>query len=100
MAKELVFLQIGEYRSPENFLGKIDLLIQVPLKEKTTVGEILDVVEGLFDGNVENVAAFNKFGSENFSLVSNKTNFMEHHGFKPEPGLKLYAIFNLKTIEP
>ncbi|MCE7039177.1 hypothetical protein [Dyadobacter sp. CY312] len=98
MAKELVFLQIGEYRSPENFLGKIDLLIQYPLNEKTTVLTVLALLEENLDRAGIEDEVLDKHVEENYPDIKNGDLFMDHHGFKPEPGIRLYAIFDLKTI--
>lgn len=96
MLKELVFLKIGEHCEPHNFLAKIEHLIQIQITETTPVDYVLDEIERIVE-NGESILAIRKYGLELEHRPGDT--FMALHGFIPEPGVKLFAIFNLRTVE-
>ena len=97
MKKDLIFVGIHEFRRAENFLFPVGELIQIPLSEKTTLRSVYDQLEKHLEGDELGEAACRYYMKLVGSFNPRET-FFKAHFFEPEPGIKLFAVYNLKKL--
>lgn len=96
--KELIYLQTGELRSQGSFIGRVEELIQIPVNHKTKVKDVHKKLIEIMDKECD---LYKLLPYEFQSAETKKAGerlFYDTIDIIPEPGVQLYAIFNLKTI--
>lgn len=99
MPKELIYLLCGEARDKSSFIRHVHNLVHIQLKGKETYDDLFAALEAEFKDQPENLAA----AKEWIQFITNETDpeslKLEVLEVIPDPGIKMYAIFDLVPVK-